>query len=132
MNPHNMYINPEKVPEIHARNLKKFKQVIDDLTDIYNRCEAGELDDIWFIRRLSAAQLGVTWMTDTDGKRYSISWKDGKMIKCLDESPTIDLRAAYARVRARLITGADPICDSKPRSTLPPDHWRSRIPTILL
>jgi hypothetical protein len=114
-----MYINPEKLPEIRARNLVRFKQILVDLTDIYNRFEAGELDDIWFIRRLNVALLGVTWMTDTDGKRYSIGWKDGKMIKCLDESSKIDLRAAYARVRLsqQRLTGAGPVCNDK----LPPN-----------
>src|SRR5271167_4712538 len=111
MNPKDMYTNPEKLSEIHARNLKRFKQILNDLTDIYNRFEAGELDGIWFIRRLSAAVLGVTWMTDTDGKRYCVGWKDGKLIKTLDNPPALDLRDAYARMRLsqQRLTGSDPI-----------------------
>lgn len=99
-----MYTNPEKLPEIRACNLKKFRQVLNDLTDIYNKFEAGEMEGIWFIRRLHAATLGVTWMTDTDGKRYSIGWVDGKLIKTLEPEPVF--RNAYERLRQQQLTGA--------------------------
>jgi len=112
-----MYINPEKLSEIRARNLVRFQQILDDLTDIYNRFEAGELDGVWFIRRLMVAVLGVTWMTE-NGKRYSIGWKDGKLIKTLDEPPTLDIRGAYERMRLsqQRLTGAAPINGTLPRN----------------
>jgi len=66
---------------------------LDDLTDIYNRFEAGQEDgDLWFIRRLNAGLLGCAW-TIENGKRYCITWKDGKMIKTLDPEPALNLRA---------------------------------------
>lgn len=113
-----MYLNPEKLPEIRSRNLVRFKQIIDDLTDIYNRFEAGELDAVWFIRRLNCALLGCAWMTE-NGKRYCISWKDGKIIKHLDEEPTLNLRAAYERVRLsqQRLTGAAPTTKLPPNVT---------------
>ena len=94
----NVYINPEKLPEIRKRNLVRFKQILDDLTDIYNRFEAGELDALWFIRRLNAAVLGCAWYTDEKGKRYRIWWENGKLIRKREEV-TINLRVAYEHMR---------------------------------
>src|SRR5271166_2073219 len=100
----NMYTDPGT----RARNLVRFKQILTDLTDIYNRFEAGELKAVWFIRRLTAAVLGVTWMTE-NGKRYCIGWKDGKLIKTLDELPRLELRAAHAHLCQQHLIGCDPI-----------------------
>jgi hypothetical protein len=59
--------NPALQRKIHQGNLVRFQQILDDLTDILQKIETGELEDIWFIRRLTCALLGATKMTDDKG-----------------------------------------------------------------
>jgi hypothetical protein len=73
-------MNPALRKQIHRRNLVRFRQILADLTDILQKIESGELEDIWFIRRVSCALIGATKMTDDEGHTRWIGWKKGKLV----------------------------------------------------
>jgi hypothetical protein len=96
--------NPELRKQIHQRNIIRFRQVLTDLTNILQKIESGEMEDIWFIRRLTVAVLGATKMTDEKGQLRWIGWKDGKLVK----GPVTYERPGCQLHETRL-TGAPPV-----------------------
>ena len=95
--------NPALRKQVHQRNLTRFRQIVSDLTDILQKVEVGELEDIWFIRRLTCAVLGATKMTDEEGHLRWICWKKGKLFF----GPVVFERpAAFVKLQDQRLAGA--------------------------
>jgi hypothetical protein len=103
-------MNPTLRKQIHQRNLIRFRQILDDLTDILQKIESGELEGIWFIRRLSCALLGATKMTDDKGHTRWIGWKNGKIVLGpVEPEYEHTVKAANERLRATRIAGVEAV-----------------------
>jgi hypothetical protein len=101
-------MNPALRKQIHQRNLIRFRQILADLTDILQKIEAGELEDIWFIRRLMCSVLGATKMTDDKGRSRWIGWKNGELVLGpVDPEYEHTIKAASERLRAIRIAGVE-------------------------
>ena len=103
-------MNPALRNHIHRRNLVRYRQILDDLTDILQKIESGELEDIWFIRRVSCALLGATKMTDDKGHTRWIGWKNGELVLGPAE-PEYEhtIKAASERLRVTRIAGVEAV-----------------------
>jgi len=96
--------------QIHQRNLIRFRQILADLTDILQNIEAGELEDIWFIRRLMCSVLGATKMTDDKGRSRWIGWKNGELVLGpVEPEYEHTIKAASERLRAIRIAGVEAV-----------------------
>jgi hypothetical protein len=103
-------MNPALRNQIHRRNLVRFRQILADLTDILQKIESGESEDIWFIRRVTCALLGATKMTDDEGHTRWIGWKNGKLIAGpIEPEYEHTVKAASERLRATRIAGVEAV-----------------------
>jgi hypothetical protein len=102
--------NPELRRMKHRRNLVRFRQILTDLTDILQKIESGELEDIWFIRRLMCSVLGVTKMTDDERHTRWIGWKKGTLIiGPIEPEYETTINGASERLRATRIAGVEAV-----------------------
>jgi hypothetical protein len=102
--------NPELRRQKHQRNLIRFHQILADLTDILQKIESGESEDIWFIRRLMCSVLGATKMTDDQGHSRWIGWKNGQVIVGpIEPEYENSIRAAHERLVVTRIAGVQAV-----------------------
>jgi hypothetical protein len=103
-------MNPELRKQKHQRNLVRFRQILADLTDILQKIESGEMEDIWFIRRLMCSVLGATKMRDDRGYTRWIGWKNGKLIVGpIEPEYETTIKAANERLFATRISGVEAV-----------------------